>query len=127
MKKEKYHIEFMMGSASQSSIWTMINEIDGLTEWFADEVTLEDNIYTFTWDKEKSSAEILDFKPQTKLRLRWMDEEDPDLYFEFQIHNLELTGDKTLEITDFAYPDEKSDAIYLWETQVDVMKRHLGV
>ena len=116
-----------MGSASQSSIWTMINEIDGLTEWFADEVTLEDNIYTFTWDKEKSSAEILDFKPQTKLRLRWMDEEDPDLYFEFQIHNLELTGDKTLEITDFAYPDEKSDAIYLWETQVDVMKRHLGV
>jgi hypothetical protein len=33
----------------------------------------------------------------------------------------------TLEITDFAEPDEKGDAITLWETQVDLLKRRLGV
>ena len=31
----------------------------------------------------------------------------------------------TLEITDFAEPDEKGDAIALWETQVDELKRRL--
>ncbi|MFA6701349.1 MAG: START-like domain-containing protein [Dysgonamonadaceae bacterium] len=127
MKKEKYHIEFMMGSASQSSLWTMIYDIEGLSEWFADEVTLYDRIYTFTWNKEQISAEIIDIKPQYKIRLRWFDEEDENIYFEFQLHKLELTGDMTLEITDFAEPDEKSDAITLWESQVDELKRHLGV
>ncbi|MDD2243295.1 MAG: START-like domain-containing protein [Dysgonamonadaceae bacterium] len=127
MKKEKYHIEFMMGSASQSSLWTMIYDIEGLSEWFADEVTLYERIYTFYWNREQNSAEILDVKPQSRIRLRWLDEEDEDVYFEFQLHKLELTGDMTLEITDFAEPGEKSDAISLWETQVDELKRHLGV
>lgn len=117
----------MMGSASQSSLWTMIYDIEGLSEWFADEVTLYDRIYTFTWNKEHASAEIIDIKPQSKIRLRWFDEEDENNYFEFQLHKLELTGDMTLEITDFAEPDEKSDAITLWESQVDELKRHLGV
>ncbi len=117
----------MMGSASQSSLWTMIYDIEGLSEWFADEVTLYERIYTFYWNREQNSAEILDVKPQSRIRLRWLDEEDEDVYFEFQLHKLELTGDMTLEITDFAEPGEKSDAISLWETQVDELKRHLGV
>jgi hypothetical protein len=33
----------------------------------------------------------------------------------------------TLEVTDFAEPAEKSDAIALWEAQIDEMKRRLGV
>jgi hypothetical protein len=33
----------------------------------------------------------------------------------------------TLEVTDFAEPDEKGDAIALWETQIDEMKRKLGI
>jgi hypothetical protein len=48
-------------------------------------------------------------------------------YFEFAIHKLELSGGLTLEITDFSTPEEKSDAITLWETQVDELKRKLGI
>ena len=129
MLKEKFHIEFVMGSATQASLWRMISQIDGLSEWFADEVTMneEENVYTFFWGKSDNQAEILSLKPQQSIRFRWLDEEEENIYFEFQLHKLELSNEIALQITDFAEPDEKGDAITLWETQIDKMKRRLGV
>ncbi len=129
MPKEKFHIEFVMGSATQASLWRMISQIDGLSEWFADEVTMNEteSIYLFSWGKSENEAEILCIKPQTSIRFRWLDEEDENAYFEFQLHKLELSSEIALQITDFAEPDEKGDAIALWENQIDIMKRRLGV
>ena len=129
MLKEKFHIEFVMGSATQASLWRMISQVDGLSEWFADEVTMneEENVYTFFWGKSDNQAEILGSKPQQSIRFRWLDEEEEKIYFEFQLHKLELSNEIALQITDFAEPDEKGDAITLWETQIDKMKRRLGV
>jgi len=129
MLKEKFHIEFVMGSATQASLWRMISQIDGLSEWFADEVTMneEENVYTFFWGKSDNQAEILSLKPQQSIRFRWLDEEEENVYFEFQLHKLELSNEIALQITDFAEPDEKGDSITLWETQIDKMKRQLGV
>lgn len=129
MLKEKFHIEFVMSSATQASLWRMISQIDGLSEWFADEVTMneEENVYTFFWGKSDNQAEILSSKPQQSIRFRWLDEEEENVYFEFQLHKLELSNEIALQITDFAEPDEKGDAITLWETQIDKMKRRLGV
>ena len=61
MLQEKFHIEFLMRNASQNSLWRMISQIDGLSEWFADEVAMNDteSVYTFTWGKSDSQAEIV--------------------------------------------------------------------
>ena len=128
MLQEKFHIEFLMGSASQSSLWRMISQIDGLSEWFADEVAMNDkeSVYTFTWGKSESKAEIVQSKPQVSIRYRWIDD-DESVYFEFRLRKLDLSGDMTLEVTDFAEPDDKGDAITLWESQIEEMKRRLGV
>ena len=129
MSKEKFHIEFVMGNATQSSLWRMISQIDGLSEWFADEVTMDNNesLYTFHWGKSSNQAEIISIKPQSAIRFRWVDEEEENVYFEFLLHKLDLSGQIALEITDFAEPDEKGDAITLWESQIDEMKRRLGI
>ncbi|HLW10234.1 MAG TPA: START-like domain-containing protein [Fermentimonas sp.] len=128
MQQEKFHIEFLMGNASQSSMWRMISQIDGLSEWFADDVYMDDTelVYTFTWGKSESKAEIVHSKPQVSIRYRWLDDDD-SVYFEFRLRKLDLSGDMTLEVTDFAEPDDKGDAITLWESQVEEMKRRLGV
>lgn len=128
MLQEKFHIEFLMGNASQSSLWRMISQIDGLSEWFADEVAMNDkeSVYTFTWGKSESKAEIVQSKPQISIRYRWIDD-DESVYFEFRLRKLDLSGDMTLEVTDFAEPDDKGDAITLWESQIEEMKRRLGV
>lgn len=118
-----------MGNATQSSLWRMISQIDGLSEWFADEVMMDETetIYKFIWGKTDNEARIINKKPQSSIRYRWLDEEDEELYFEFLLRKLDLSGAMTLEITDFAEPEEKGDAIALWEFQIDEMKRRLGI
>ena len=61
------------------------------------------------------------------IRYRWTDEEEDNVYFEFLIHTVELTGATALEITDFAEPDEKKDSINLWDSRVYELKRTLGI
>ena len=118
-----------MGNASRNSLWRMISRIDGLSEWFADEVSMDETetIYSFRWGKSGNEAQIINEKPQFSIRYRWLDEEDEDIYFDFLLRKLDLSGDMTLEVTDFAEPDEKGDAIALWESQIDEMKRRLGI
>lgn len=129
MSKDKFHIEFLMGNATQTSLWRMISQIDGLSEWFADEVLMDETEtrYTFLWGKSSNVAQIVCSKPQTLIRYHWLDEEDEEIYFEFILRKLDLSGEMTLEVTDFSEPDEKGDAIALWETQVELLKRRLGV
>jgi hypothetical protein len=60
------------------------------------------------------------------IRFHWQDEEDPHYYFELKMNQDELTGSFTLEITDFATPDEADDLKGLWTSQVAKMRRVLG-
>ena len=99
----------------------------GLSAWFADEVIINDNLYTFKWSKEAQEATVIDSKPENFIRYRWVDEEDENAYFEFIIHTIELTGSTALEITDFSEPGEKKDSINLWDSQVEDLKRTLGI
>lgn len=129
MNKEKFHIEFVMGNVSQNSLWRMISNVDGLSEWFADEVTIdeENNKYIFTWSKSEETATVIGSKPLSCIRFHWDEDVNDDSYFEFALHKLELSGGMALEITDFALPEDKGDAITLWESQIDLMKRRLGI
>ena len=126
MKKEKFHIEYVFDKVSKRSLWNHITSPPGLSSWFADDVNVVGDKYTFMWNKTKENATAIYMKPETCIRFRWEGEED-NVYFEFRIHTIELTGSVSLEITDFAESSEKSDSISLWDTQVDVLKRTLGV
>lgn len=123
---EKFHIEFVFGKISINSLWNMISSVDGLSGWFADKVRIvNDTEFYFTWDKYESRANLVNAKPLSFIRLKWEDT-PADTYFELRIHQLELTKDITLEITDFADSEEKADSIFLWESQVETLKRKLG-
>jgi Activator of Hsp90 ATPase homolog 1-like protein. len=126
MKKEKFHIEYVFDKVSKRSLWNHITSPPGLSSWFADDVNVVGDKYTFMWNKTKENAMVIYIKPETCIRYKWEGEED-SVYFEFRIHTIELTGSISLEITDFAEPSEKSDSISLWDTQVDELKRTLGV
>jgi len=126
MKKEKFHIEYVFDTVSRRSLWNHLTTPPGLSSWFADDISINDNKYIFKWDKEEEEAEVLLMKPEISVRYRWVDDDDSE-YFEFRIHTIELTGTTALEITDFAEPDEKQDAIELWDSQIIELKRTLGI
>ena len=127
MKKEKFHIEYIFDKVSRRSLWNHLTTPPGLSAWFADDVTINDNTYVFKWNRDEQEAEVLSVKPEISIRYRWTDEEEDNVYFEFLIHTVELTGATALEITDFAEPDEKKDSINLWDSPVYELKRTLGI
>ena len=127
MKKEKFHIGYIVDKVSRRSLWNHLTTPPGLSAWFADDVTINDNTYVFKWNRDEQEAEVLSVKPEISIRYRWTDEEEDNVYFEFLIHTVELTGATALEITDFAEPDEKKDSINLWDSQVYELKRTLGI
>ena len=126
-KKEKFHIEYVFDNVSLLSLWNHVTTPFGLSDWFADSVKITGSVYTFSWQKIKQSAQVIEEEPHELIRFRWEDEEASDAYFGFRIRVIELTGSTVFEITDFALPAEKADAIHLWETQVETLKRTLGI
>ncbi|MFM7681702.1 MAG: START-like domain-containing protein, partial [Bacteroidota bacterium] len=74
--KEKYELEFILNS-SPRILEKMFSSPDGLGEWFADDVTVKDDIYTFSWDGSSEQARLIHHKLQSCIRFKWLaDEED---------------------------------------------------
>ena len=127
MGKEKIQIEYMLNMVSPTILWMHLSTPSGLSEWFSDDVSINGKRYIFKWAKYEQEAEQTAIRMNHFIRFRWVDDEDSKYYFEFRIHSDELTQDTILEITDFVEPEEKSDTINLWNSQVDALKRCLGV
>jgi hypothetical protein len=127
MKKKAINIEYPLKSASASVLWSSISTPLGLTEWFSDGVTVNEQEYTFTWEKYDQTAYLIQSKPNTSIRFQWEDDLDTDYYFEIKIVSLELTGDLALVVTDFAEPGETEDLILLWNKQIEVLRRKTGI
>lgn len=124
IKKEKLELEYII-NGSKSALFKRLSTASGLSEWFADNVDVNDNIYTFTWDKSEQSAELLENVNNSRIKFRWEDD-DEDYYFQFLIRQDELTLTMALIIIDFAEEEEKDDIIDLWNKQVEELKRGLG-
>ena len=127
MKKEKFHIEYVFDKVSLPSLWNHVTSPPGLAEWFSDKVNINGDVYTFSWKEARQSATVIAHLPGEFIRFQWEDEDDDSAYFEFKMRTTELTGSTVFEITDFAIPTEKGDAIHLWETQIETLKRTLGI
>jgi len=123
-EKKKFNIEYEIKS-SPRILYGFLSEPNGLTQWFADDVSVRDQIYTFTWDGEPQKAKLLYIKENKIVRFRWIDDE-PEYYFEMEIIQDELTNDVALSITDFAAEDLVSERKLIWNNQVDYLISVLG-
>jgi len=126
--KEKFQLEYVLNNISVSVLWSSISTPSGLSEWFADKVSVEDNnIYTFQWGKTSQKAELIHNRTGSYMRFHWLEDEEPKTYFEFRITLVELTNDVILTITDFANPDEKAEYITLWNNEVSALRKAYGM
>ncbi|PCH78498.1 MAG: hypothetical protein COB98_00010 [Flavobacteriaceae bacterium] len=124
--KVKFEIEFPI-HASPQMLYQYFGTPSGLSEWFADNVNLRGDIYTFVWDGSEEQARVLQERPNEKIKFRWLeDEDDNKSYFEFKIQVDELTKDVSLIITDFAEEDEVEESKMFWENQIDGLKHTIG-
>jgi uncharacterized protein YndB with AHSA1/START domain len=123
-EKKKFTIEYEIKS-SPRILYGFLSEANGLTQWFADNVTVRDQVYTFTWDDEQQKAKLLMLKENKLVRFKWVDDE-PQCFFEMEILQDELTNDVALSITDFATEDTISERKLIWNNQIDYLISVLG-
>lgn len=127
MEKVKYTKEYII-KASNKIIYQCLSTPSGLSEWFADDVNIKNDVFTFFWDGSEEQARLLSKKREELVRFRWLaDEEEGDEYFfEMRIKVDDLTGERALIITDFAEEDEVEDNGLLWDSQIDKLKQVIG-
>ncbi|TLX72251.1 SRPBCC domain-containing protein [Labilibacter sediminis] len=122
---KKFELEFII-KTSPSILYNRLSSPSGLSEWFADDVNVKGSNYTFIWDGAEQEAELVHKKENKSIRFHWVDDENDDTYFEFNINVDDLTGETALVIVDFAEEDEIEDSMELWNQQVDQLKHGLG-
>lgn len=121
---EKFEQEFLIRS-STSILFNYISNASALSEWFADHCNRMNDTYTFTWDGNDESADLIGFKDGEWVRFQWEDAED-DTFFEMKIKVDELTNEVALIVTDFAEEDELEESMMLWTKQINKLKGVLG-
>jgi hypothetical protein len=126
-EKIKYQLEVEVQSSTKV-LYSMISTPGGLSEWFADDVNIKNDIYSFIWDRSSEEAMLLSTRKGESIKCQWLDdfEEGEKTYFELAIKVDELTKDVALIITDFAEDDEINEAKQLWINQINDLKKVIG-
>lgn len=125
--KIRYELEFPLNSSPQL-LFQYISTPSGLSEWFADNVNSRGEFFTFIWDGSEEKARLSSKKSGEKVKFRWIDDnnKDTDFYFELRILEDEITKDVSLMVTDYAKEDDMDEARLLWETQISDLKHVIG-
>jgi uncharacterized protein YndB with AHSA1/START domain len=126
-EKIKYELEFPITSSPQL-LYQYISTPSGLSEWFADNVNSRGEIFTFIWDDSEEKARLSSKKSGEKVKFRWVDTEnkDSEYYFELRILVDEITKDVSLMVVDFAEENDIAESKLLWENQISDLKHVLG-
>jgi uncharacterized protein YndB with AHSA1/START domain len=125
--RSKFELEYNL-NCSPKVLFSRLSTPEGLGEWFADQVNVEGDIFIFYWNSSESNARLSALKENKMVRFEWIGMENEESnYFEFRINLEELTNELALIIIDFAEAEEKEDAIYLWDSQINDLKRALGI
>jgi uncharacterized protein YndB with AHSA1/START domain len=121
--KKKFTLEYEIKS-SPRILYSFLSEPNALAQWFADDVTIRDQVFIFTWDDEQQRAKLVNAKENKLVRFKWLDDEP--YYFEMEVMQDELTNDVALGITDFAAPDAFDERKAIWDNQIEYLISVLG-
>ena len=126
-EKNKFELEFLL-KTSGKVLENMLFTPAGLSEWFADDVNIKDDILAFQWDGSEEDARLITKRPVDKIKWQWIaDEEDGNDYVcEIRYEIDPMTKVVILFVTDYAEADDLDEAQRLWEQKIGELKRVLG-
>lgn len=117
--------------ASIKMLYPYIETASGLSEWFADNVTISpDKVYTFVWDNENHRAVMSGHRVNHFVKFEYLseskeDEKDPS-YFELRLEVNELTQTTFLKVVDYSDFEDQTELNDLWEGLVENLRTVVG-
>jgi hypothetical protein len=125
--KVRFEIQHLL-KTSPKVLENMLSTPSGLSEWFADNVNIKEDVFTFIWDGSQEEARLLSKRGNSKVKFQWLNDEDEgnDYYFEMSYDVDPMTKSVVLTVVDHAEEDEVDESKRLWEQQIHDLKRVLG-
>lgn len=126
-EKIKFEQEYLL-KTSINVLNTMVMTPSGLSEWFADDVNIKGDIYTFFWNGSEERARLISKKTNEYIKFKWEEDEEEglDTYVEIRFHLDPMTKTVVLHLTSFAYEDELEESQLYWSNTIDDLKRVIG-
>lgn len=111
--------------ASPAILYTFLTTPSCLIRWFCDEVDIQNDIYTFSWNGADEIAELIDDIEEERLKFQWQ-EADSNEYLEFKMYKSDVTNETILEIHDWCDDDEEKEIRDLWASQIKALRQECG-
>ena len=103
MQKQRLNLEYPLSARKPDLLWQLLSTDHGLERWLAEE-------------RQKNSH----------IKLQWVDEDDPDAYWEMRIGQSELTEELCLCVVDYAPAEDIEDLHELWDDNLDRLHQSSG-
>jgi hypothetical protein len=116
-------------NASKKMLYPYIYTASGLSQWFADDVTIdEDGIFHFLWDGEDHKAKMSAHRANSFVKFEFFEDiidGDPS-YTEIRIEQNELTQSVFLRIIDYSDLEDEEEVHDLWDNIIHDLKAIVG-
>ncbi|MDQ3073314.1 MAG: START-like domain-containing protein [Bacteroidota bacterium] len=121
--RTKFTFEYPLNS-SPSFLYSYLTTPSGLSDWFAEDVNVNGDVFTFKWEGSEEKAKLVTKRMNKYVKFQWLDR--PDEYFSFEIAQDELTGDVALVVTDFEEEEEVAAAHMIYQASIDKLRGTIG-
>ena len=131
MQKQRLSLEYPLSARKQDLLWQLLSTDHGLERWLADRVVEDNGVLNLTWgnpygEHHTLKANIVERQKNSHIRLRWVDEEEDDAFWEMRIGRSELTDELCLFVEDYAYAEDIDDLHELWDGNLDRLHQSSG-
>lgn len=117
--------------ASVKMLYPYIQTAGGLSEWFADNVTISpEKVFRFVWDNETHLAKMASYRLNHFCRFEFVPESDEDRtdpsWFELRLEINELTQTTFIKVLDYSDFDDMEELQDLWGGLVENLRKVVG-
>ncbi len=124
MAQKKFTLEYIIRS-SPSILFEFVDQPSNMAQWFSDYCDSQGDIFIFGWNGSFQRARQLESVEDEWVKYHWEDS-PKDQYFSFRVYKSEISNETILEVTDFADAKDIKEQTFLWDKQIDDLKRAIG-
>jgi hypothetical protein len=131
VKKKLFTADYEV-HASIKMLYPYLQSASGLSEWFADNVKINnmDKTLTFFWDNEQHKAKEVAHRTNHFVRFEFIPEDEADKkdpsYFELRLEFNELTQSVFLKVFDYSDVTDVHESQDLWDGLVENLRKVVG-
>ncbi len=116
-------------NASRRMLFPYVSTAGGLSQWYADDVTIdEDKLFHFVWEGDSHRAKLVAQRANSYVKFEFVDDlvNGEPAFTEIRLDENELTQSVYLKIFDYSDIGEEDEAHELWDHLIQNLKEIVG-